>query len=705
MSKSKLGYKKNSPYKNEPFIDIASNLITMKDVEHPVLAIPDNDEPVIMLPNKEYNFKNSTKVREIPLKDRKQHFVEKYISKFQEGGINIPLPIKYDISSEEYKQKYKDRTVANYDPKTEEYILPELEGVTISAPKYYDFEGCVKGVCNDLAESNSMSEDEIRKTNNLYGDAWKLMDNTYGEDIPIDKKFSNLKVNDLISLSRKPFKSDKKKGIPEKEQHVGRISKIVDGIPYVKHYVNSKKQYYEEPITNISQFVKYSPARAKRLDYFKEKDYAEDNLFTFDPGYEPLPQEIEFKTAVSKYKKEIQDKLSLGKDEYKRLADIAYGIMGVESSFGSSKRMLYRAAVPDAIQKLVKIGHDKIRGVNVYDDNINNLSQGYSSTKESSLYNVNNTSKTKIPYSESNKKIKRGDYSDLERKGNYLNTAFNNLNINPDNLENVDNSYKAIMSTLAWHLKRNPNASTEDLLKKYTGAKDVSKYHNKFINYSLNIDNVQGNEKKHTTADKITASLTSTANDINDFVKDTKSSTLGVVRDMLPGPVNVKQLLYDMAGGKSEVTQNTLSNDEMKALQEIVSNNLKNNKFNIEYDDYGTSENKNDDVGKGKVSMSKILNDKYNLKTLLGQANIKDVGGGKYIVEDTYDFNDKGNSFGIMDDISKRGIDPYSLVRSLGRNYGSAPNQGSKVQILVDTNKKYKKGGVSGFVEKWANLL
>ena len=48
MSIQKKGYKKNSPFKNRKSILINSPSITMKDVEFPVLAVPDGDKPKIM---------------------------------------------------------------------------------------------------------------------------------------------------------------------------------------------------------------------------------------------------------------------------------------------------------------------------------------------------------------------------------------------------------------------------------------------------------------------------------------------------------------------------------------------------------------------------------------------------------------------------------------------------------------------------------
>jgi LysM repeat protein len=81
--RNKLGYKKNSPYKNEPYIDIQGNSLTMKDVEHPIWAIPNNDAPIIMYPGEEHYFPNSNKVREIPMKNKTMQ------KTFQKGGYVV----------------------------------------------------------------------------------------------------------------------------------------------------------------------------------------------------------------------------------------------------------------------------------------------------------------------------------------------------------------------------------------------------------------------------------------------------------------------------------------------------------------------------------------------------------------------------------------------------------------------------------------
>lgn len=87
-----------------------------------------------------------------------------------------------------------------------------------------------------------------------------------------------------------------------------------------------------------------------------------------------------------------------------------------------------------------------------------------------------------------------------------------------------------------------------------------------------------------------------------------------------------------------------------------------------------------------KILVKSFIDDSYMLKTLLGQASIKKIDENTYEVIDMFDFNDKGNSFGIFNDLKTKGISPYTIARSLGRNLGSAPNQGQlvKIRIILD---------------------
>lgn len=625
----------------------------------------------------------------------------------------------YDVRSKEYKDLYDSGNLTSYDKKTDTYYGTPLEEVNITAKKQYDYKGCVSGMCNSLAEKNKESYEDFRKLNNLYGDAWNINKNNYGTNVDISTGYANLKEGDIINLSRNAFKSDKKNNIPENNQHIGYISKIENGKPFVKHYISNVGfksdgktpygEYFEEPIDNIKEKFQYKMSGARRIDYNKEIDYKKSN-FKYDDNYEP--NEIESGvTKAHEQKQEIQKVLKLNSDEYDELAKVAYGIMGNESSFGRSKKTLYRMAIPDFIQKGVKIADDMRRGVNNYDDNINNLSQGYSSTKESSQHGV--SSSDKQDYAKINKQIKDGDYTNLNKDNNYLYTTMGKLGITTDNLESGENSTKAIMATLAWYKKRNPNATTEDLLKMYTGKKDISKYQESFNSYQKNINNNPLDNKEYSWFDNLLGEASNAANKVTSGAKDVNSSIVSYLRDNSPLPENVNALFSDMMGGKKDITEKSLSSSTLDELSKIVKSNIANNKNIISYDDYGTSEDKNSDIGKGNVSNDKkriekndnllvkgakkvyntstdvikmTTDEKYILKTLLGQATIKKIDDNTYEIQDSYDFNDKGKSFDLIDDLKKRGYSPYAIVRALGRNYGSQSGQGSKVKIRIKIN-------------------
>lgn len=88
-------------------------------------------------------------------------------------------------------------------------------------------------------------------------------------------------------------------------------------------------------------------------------------------------------------------------------------------------------------------------------------------------------------------------------------------------------------------------------------------------------------------------------------------------------------------------------------------------------------------MGLGASKLSSIINPYYSLKTVLGQAGIIKVDHNTYDVVDTYDFNDQGKGFGLIGDIQQRGASPYTIARSLGRNYGSGDGRGGKVKVRI----------------------
>lgn len=71
---STLGYRNDSPDKNEETLTINSPYISMKNVDHPVIGIDNLGNKKYMLPGKEYQFEGD-RVQEFPVRDR-----------FQDGG-------------------------------------------------------------------------------------------------------------------------------------------------------------------------------------------------------------------------------------------------------------------------------------------------------------------------------------------------------------------------------------------------------------------------------------------------------------------------------------------------------------------------------------------------------------------------------------------------------------------------------------------
>lgn len=559
-----------------------------------------------------------------------------------------------------------------------------------------NYSGCVEGMCRDMAESNKKVYEDMRKLNNLYGDAWEVADNMYGKELYNATKGgsmpNNLAINDVVIMSRNSFSTDKARGIPEKNQHIGRISKIENGVPYVKHYVGAKNGgYLEEPINNINKFTKYTPVLIKRTREFDETIVPTKGNFKLDRLYEPTTVEADVVNAMNNSKEEIQSKLRLTSDEYDRVAKLAYGIIGAESKFGASGRTLYRMATPDFIQKGVKVVVDANKLDNSYDDNLNNLSQGYGSNKESSQFNVGRIDGKKMTFGEMNKEIRDTSLSfdKYDRNTGYVYHAFNQLGLDPDKLESGDASYKAVVATLSQHIKRNPNITDEQLLSRYTGkkAENLKVYKSEVDKYQKNMNDRSDDNISRSGMEDFYAWASDLANKGNAGMKNFKNEVLAKVRDISPLADNMDQMAYDLLAGDKDFTEKSLNESTYQALKEIVKNNLAKGKTNIEYGDYQTSKNKNSDVGAGGVSVSKIVgDDKYALKTLLGQATIIDRGNGIVEVVDQYNFNDKGKSFGVVDDLIKRGAGPYQIARALSRNYGSREGQGSKVKIRINLN-------------------
>ena len=601
--------------------------------------------------------------------------------------------------------------------------LPTSNTITIpykdsQGTKCTEYSGCVRGGVEDMAKTLNTPVKNFRKSSNLYGDAWGIMDNSFGEFVDTKDNYNNVKSGDIVSLTRDEFESDKEKGIPNKEQHFGYITKIEEGIPYIRHYIEGKG-YYEEPLNDIKEFAKYSPERVKRLDALKDIEYSTEEFKS--TGLKHNLQEKDVVESMNKDKRSIQEELRLDSDEYNNLAKLTYGIIGAESNFGDSKSTAAREVIPDIAIKAVKT----VKGS--YNKDYRSLSKGYSSIKESSLFNIsdnrnidikelqrqvgltgsdvdgiygsvtkkavdkyNETAENKITYKSLQEKLDTKDYTDLSKERNYVGNALQNLGVDINDLNNPANSFKATLAVLAHNKKLNPNITNEELLKKYTGKKNIEIYSATVNSYINNLDKDTTNDPVSSNMDKIYGYVAKTADVTYGAARGIKDK---VIEEVLKSdkvlPINIKALIAGTTTSSKgfTITEELLSNSAMEELKSIVRTNIKNNKYSISYEDYGINSQGNVGGDSNLTTFEKVLNaftdEKAILQQFLGQATIKDLGNNEYEVTDTYDFNNQGESFGVVDDIKKRGSSPYNIVRSLGTNYGKGDKLGNKVSIKI----------------------
>ena len=153
----------------------------------------------------------------------------------------------------------------------------------------------------------------------------------------------------------------------------------------------------------------------------------------------------------------------------------------------------------------------------------------------------------------------------------------------------------------------------------------------------------------------------------------------GILRDFAGQrgvPVNASQFVMDILGGEGGITEKSLNKDDIDALYNIITDRNLSNK--ISYNDYntqGASHIKDSDMA------TKLSNPYDRMKTLLGQASVKEVEGG-YLITDQFNYNyfdpEKANDAGT-----------YNYLRhNVAEKYGSREGEGSKVKIFIP----YRKG-------------
>ena len=150
-----------------------------------------------------------------------------------------------------------------------------------------------------------------------------------------------------------------------------------------------------------------------------------------------------------------------------------------------------------------------------------------------------------------------------------------------------------------------------------------------------------------------------------------RDSGIGSLKNIIPP--NIRMFVQDLFGGKEPFTEQDLTGSNKTLLKDSID----------------------------KPLLENMMNDRYNLKTLLGKAKVELNKQGELVVKDTFDFNDKKDiknledfKFALKDmadayqgtsGAGKGGL--YSLIRQGAKYLGSGPGEGIPVEINLG---KYK---------------
>jgi hypothetical protein len=151
------------------------------------------------------------------------------------------------------------------------------------------------------------------------------------------------------------------------------------------------------------------------------------------------------------------------------------------------------------------------------------------------------------------------------------------------------------------------------------------------------------------------------------------------------------------------------SNREVDAIYDASDRALQSGRGAFVYGDYATSEGSLDDVGGPNAniftSVSRALNPSYNMKTVLGRAQIGIAPpygdrGARRVIMDQYNFNDAANAsvtdgeaWEAVKDRAKTTNDPvYGAFRGIGQQFGSEEGEGERTFLVLPERERM--GGI-----------
>ena len=167
-------------------------------------------------------------------------------------------------------------------------------------------------------------------------------------------------------------------------------------------------------------------------------------------------------------------------------------------------------------------------------------------------------------------------------------------------------------------------------------------------------------------------------------------------------PVNIKQYLYSVLGGRQPLTVSDFSKSDLDAIRYAVENQIKKTGKNegvIGYGDYSPQWVQS--VGDPRTTALQVLyesmtNPAYRMETTLGMAKYLVNPKGEIEVMDSYDFNaprsmvndirSKQNALSIlMDAYKSHGI--FGVGNAAGNMFGAPENEGKPYTLNLGSRK------------------
>lgn len=314
MFKNKMGYKDSSPFKNLPSIEIDSNNITMQGVSQPIMAFPNNDKPKLMLPGKNYNFPNSTKVLEkkifqdggtMNIKQGNKNVLNEFLSTLNDKQKKAFM-IDWEKMSEEEKQmflqtvsdnlskesfmsggmskdksmKYQSGGIAKIDDGTDrdEALNPELTGVnTVLSPNLKENPLMNKKAIVDkkylelLESSNKPFTPKMTNTESFIYHKDGHVD--HGIKLGADGKYYNADGTRALRSNNTPTTST---------ASTTGSNNTIKGLKGIKNQVTKKDKsvYTKEELDNIRNIInlKYNLYDDQQMENFNTDAYLDDDF-------------------------------------------------------------------------------------------------------------------------------------------------------------------------------------------------------------------------------------------------------------------------------------------------------------------------------------------------------------------------------------------------------------------------------------------